>query len=339
MRVFIHYSPKRHRDTFEGSRLRKTLKGACELLGIHWLDFPSSPADVAHFISPNDYSLLKQKKKQGIPTIVSCGYAENDPSAIFFNEDMLGNLFLTRAGKKMLLSADAVTVPSEPIKKILIRNGISTPIEVIEPAVNMERFAKTATERDIFLHYFRIHSGTKTVVATGSYNDRKSISLMKKVAEKTPDLEFYFFGSSSILDPLSLVKSAHSRRKANNLHFCSLVQDDIYRSALMSSIAYIANGSAKPEAIALLEAFASKTQVVGLSKVGKNPLMINKETCFLFPDADSMAAYLNSFYKGKAKDTIMAAYDIARSHSLLNLGKELQSLYTKLIENKKGSSL
>lgn len=337
MRVFIHYSPKRNRDTFEGTRLRKTLKGACELVGIEWLDFQSSPVDVAHFISPSDYSLLLAKKKEGVPTIVSACYSENDPSATFLDEDLAGKLYLKRAGRKILNEADLITVPSEPLKEALLANGISTPIIIMETAVNMDRFSKNSAERDIFLRYFRIHHGIKTVVSTGSYNDAKSIAFIKKVASLCPNLEFYFFGSSSVLDPLSLMKAAHSTKKTNNLHFCSLVQDDIYRSALMSSVAYIGNGSARPDAIAILEAFASKTQVVGISGNRDNPLLIDKETCFLFPDAESMAGYLNSLYNGKAKDTIMAAYDCAKSHSLLNLGKELSSLYRKIVSEKKGS--
>lgn len=337
MRVFIHYSPKRHRDTFEGTRLRKTLKGACENVGIEWLDFPSSEVDVAHFISPGDLPLIIQKKKQGVPIVVSACYTENDPSASFLLEDIAGNLTLTIKARTVLSLADLITVPSLPLKKVLVKNGIKTPIEVVEHAVNMERFEKNSLERSIFTRYFRIHANTKTVVSTGSYNDKSTVKLMKAVAAKCPDLEFYFFGSTSVMDPLSLIKAARSARKTSNLHFCSLVQDDIYRSALMSSLVYIANGSSKPDSIAILEAYASKTQVVGLSEKGKNPLMVDKETCFLFSNIDQMANYINSLYKGKAKDTIIASYDTAKSHSLLNLGRELKSIYEKLTDNKKGA--
>lgn len=339
MRVFIHYHPKHYRDTFEGTRLRKTIKGACELVGIEWLDFPSLPADVAHFISPSDLPLLRAKKESGVPCLVSAGYAENDPKATFMEEDLTGHLFLTRSGKKILQEADMVSVPSEPIRQVLLRSGITAPIEILEPAVNMARFEGNTAEREIFLRYFRIHTGTKTVVSTGSYNDRTTVELIKKAAIMCPNLEFYFFGSTSLLDPFSLMKAAHSARKTSNLHFCSLVQDDIYRSALMSSIAYISNGSGKPDTIALLEAFASKCQVVALRGKRNNPLIIDKETCFLFEDADGLASYLNSLYKGKAKDTIMAAYASAKSHSLLNLGRQLESLYSQLIAKKQGGSL
>ena len=334
MRVFIHYSPKHYRDTFAGSRMRKNIKGACELVGIEWLDFPSLPCDVAHFISPADYPLLKQKKEKGVPCLVSACYSENDPKASFLEEGLNAHLFLTNKAKRILKAADMVTVPSLPLKKLLEDSGISCPIEVIEPMVNPNRFADNPEEKEIFLRYFRIHANTKTVISTGSYHDKATIDLIKKAAALCPDLEFYFFGSSSIIDPFALMKSARSAKRTNNLHFCSLVQDDIYRSALMSSLAYISSGSSKPDAIALLEAFASRTQVVGLLGAKQNPLMIDQQTCFLFKGAEDLAAYLNALSQGKEKQTIAAAYDVARSHSLLNFGRELYSIYSRLTYQK-----
>lgn len=334
MRVFIHYSPKHYRDTFEGSRMRKNIKGACELVGIEWLDFPSLPCDVAHFISPADYPLLLQKKEKGVPCLVSACYSENDPKASFLEEGLHGRLFLTNKARRILKAADMVTVPSEPLKKLLEGSGITTPIEVIEPMVNLTRFADNAEEKEIFLRYFRVHPNTKTVISTGSYHDRATIQLIKQIAALCPELEFYFFGSSSIIDPFALMKSARSAKRTSNLHFCSLVQDDIYRSALMSSLAYISSGSTKPDAIALLEAFASKTQVVGLVGAKKNPLMLDQQTCYLFKGAEDLSAYLNSLSKGKAKQTIMAAFDVAKSHSLLNFGRELSSIYHRLTNQK-----
>ena len=66
-------------------------------------------------------------------------------------------------------------------------------------------------------------------------------------------------------------------------------------------------------------------------------MLVDKETCFLFSSAEAMANYLNSLLKEKSKSTVSSAYDCAKSHSLLNLGKELSSLYNKLIQDKKGT--
>lgn len=333
MRVFIHYAPKHKQDFFEGTRLRKTIKGACELVDIEWVDFPSLSADVAHFISPFDYPLLIQKKNEGTPCVVSCGYAESEPRASFFEEYIDGSLRLKFKAKKILVASDVVLVPSVATKEILKKSGINTRIEIVEPAVNLKRFALDSVDNEIFPRYFRIHDGTKTIVATGSYYDKKSVNLLKELAIMCPEIEFYFFGSSSNADPFNLIKAARAIGKSSNLHFCSLVQDDIYRSAMISSIAYIESRSSKMDSIALLEAFASRCQVVGIGPVKNNPLLIDGETCRLFKNAKELASYLASLYENKAKLTIMGAYDVAKGRSLLNLGKDLHSIYSSLINS------
>ena len=334
MRVFIHYAPKHARDSFEGTRLRKTIKGACELVDIEWVDFSSVSCDVAHFISPLDYPLLRQKKNEGTPCVVSCVYAEREKRASFFEENILGDIYLNRRSRKILQATDLILVPSNNIKEILESSGITTKIEVVEPAVRLDRFDEATTEKEIFLRYFRIHNGTKTVVATGSYSDKTSVNLMKKLANLCPNIEFYFFGSSSTIDPLNLIKMARNFHRGPNLHFCSLVQDDIYRSAMTSSIAYVECPSAKPDSMVLLEAFAARCQVVGLQPKKPNPLLVDGLTAKLFDNAEDMGSYLLDLAAGKAKDTLEEAYMQAKGRSLYNLGKDLKDVYQRLTDVK-----
>ena len=54
MRVFIHYKTALNRETFEGSRLRKVLKGECEEAGVTWIDDIFAEPDIAHFLTPRD---------------------------------------------------------------------------------------------------------------------------------------------------------------------------------------------------------------------------------------------------------------------------------------------
>ena len=51
MRVFIHYKTALNRETFEGSRLRKVLKGECEEAGVTWIDDIFAEPDIAHFLT------------------------------------------------------------------------------------------------------------------------------------------------------------------------------------------------------------------------------------------------------------------------------------------------
>ena len=330
MKVFIHYQSRNASDAFEGTRLRKTLKGACEVVDVPWVDSPQPGVDVAHFLSPRDLVLLKEQKyKEGIPCVISAFYAEDDPDAAFLSpkEDAMA---LTKRSLEFLNEADHILVPDKRMEIFARQSGVTPPIDVLPPAVRMNRFSKTAIESKIFRRYFSIKPDIKTVVATGSYGDKKTLDLLKKVAECAPTLRFYFFGATPRKDLFSLKQKIASWHKPNNLFLQSIVQDDIYRSALMNSIAYISNDSVHPDPVGPLEAFASKTQVVAFISERPDPNLKEGETCFFFNQPEDMAEYLVALNSGTAESTIENAYAVAKSHNLIQYGKKLKQLYEAL---------
>ncbi len=329
MKVYICFKPKDEVVSFEGTRLRKTLKGACEVVDISWVDTPQEDVKIAHFMSPKDLAALRQQKEKGVATVVSAFYAEDDPEAGFLTSEK-GDQLKPKA-LMMLNEADLVLVPNEAGLELARRVGVTSHIEILEPAVRMNRFSKRSSEAKIFRRYFGVRPGVKTVVATGSYADRKTISFIKSIARNCPNLDFYFFGAHSRYDVLKIAKSIARVRRSSNLHFKDAVQDDVYRSALMDSVAYISNDSLRPDPIAPLEAFASKTQVVAIASPNPNPLLVEGTSCFFFPSPEAIAKYLDSLNYPGAKSTIDTAYAIAKAHNLVSYGTTLKGYYEALL--------
>lgn len=328
MKVFIYHKNTSGADAFEGARLRKTLKGACEVVDIPWVDSPQEGVEVAHFLAPDDLPALRSQKLAGVPCVVSAFYAEDDPNAAFLEP---GSFFrFKKKGLQILNEADLVLVPDSRLASLAQKAGVTTHIEILEPAVRMNRFSQTANESKIFPRYFGVKPEVKTVVATGSYTDAKTINLIKKVAKAAPNLEFYFFGACKKYDRFSLAKKLCRLRRSKNLHFKDIVQDDVYRSALMNSSAYISNDSMRPDPIAPIEAFASKTQVVALSAPSPSPALIEGVSCYFFPSPEAMANYLISLNFGTAETTIESAYAIAKAHNLISYGNKLKGYYEAL---------
>ena len=328
MKVFVHYKPHNAADAFEGTRLRKTIKGACEVVDVSWVDSPQEDVDVAHFLSPDDFALLKRQKDAGVATVVSAFYAENDPNASFLTSDKVPHL--TPKAKLLLREADLVLVPDERMIALCEKEGVHAKMEVLLPAVRLNRFSRVASESKIFRRYFGVTEDQKVVVAKGSYDDKNAIITIKKIAEACPNLEFYFFGAPGKFDPLNLHKRIARLRRTPNLHLKDIVQDDVYRSALMNSLAYISNDSVRPDPVGTVEAFASQTQVVAFDSDRHNPLLVENESCYFFTSVEKMAKYLNSLSQGSAESTIDTAYAIAKAHNLIVYGKELKRHYEAL---------
>ena len=329
MKVFVHYEPHDFAGTFEGVRLRKTIKGACEAARLFWVDHPQDGVAVAHFISPDDLALLRQQKEAGVPTVVSAFYTEDDPHAHYLSGTRFPHL--SKKGLLFLNEADMVLVPDARMRELAKYEGVTAPIEVVPPAVRMNRFSKNTPEAKAFLRYFGIREEQNTVVSTGSYHDFKHLRLLKAVAAQCPDLEFYFFGTCHRADLLHFEAWLAKLRAPKNLHLREIVQDDIYRSALIHSMAYISCDDVRPDPVAPIEAFAAKTQVVALAPSRyANPLLVEGQTARYFDTPEEMGVYLNALNLGTAESTIDSAYAVTKEHNLISLGKRLKTIYEAL---------
>ena len=336
MKVFIHYQDNAH-SIFDGARMRKTLKGACEEVGINWVDSPQEKVEIAHFLSPNDLNLAIAEKKKGIKIVVSAFYCEADPNASFFKELWNGQAKMHRKAIKLLEVADLILVPSEGLKQFLARYHFKENVRVLRPSVNLSRFARNNEDSVIFPRYFGLKPRTKTVIAAGSYGDKKTLNFIKNVAKACPKIEFFFFGSNPKHDIFGILRTFAGIHRPENLHLQKAIQDDIYRSGILNSIAYISNDSERPDAIRPLEGFAAKTQVVVIGQPHadrQSKLLQPDRTCYYFDTPKKMGKYLLSLSSGSAPSTTLNAYLVAKNHSLPNFGKILKTYYEELLEAK-----
>ena len=124
MKTFIYFQPKVEKDVYEAMRLRKNLKGACELANITHINNILDKYDIIHFISPNDESRINDAVESRIPTCISALMCESDPAAKML-EIVNGEEHLTNRALRVLNKVDMVFAPSNVAQEFLIR-GIET---------------------------------------------------------------------------------------------------------------------------------------------------------------------------------------------------------------------
>ena len=54
MKTLVYFQPSSKNDNFEGARMRKTIKGALEVVDSKYTSNLYDDYDVAHFMSPDD---------------------------------------------------------------------------------------------------------------------------------------------------------------------------------------------------------------------------------------------------------------------------------------------
>ncbi len=330
MKIFIPYEKQTTREMFGGSRLRKTIKGECEVAGIPWVDSLVSEPDIAHLLSPREENLLVDMRWRKIPVVVSAFYCENDPSAAFLDPKANDRPAISSRAIRFLNRASLVLVPNETMKNLCLSSGIRVPVKVHPASINLSRFADDSVEKDVFPRYFGIHPEEHIAVSTGEYGDHASLRLLRALASASPETEFYFFGSTRRA-PIKLAIRSNAHTAPRNLHFESIVQDDVYRSALLRADAYILLNSKRTESVSVLEAFAAKAQVIAIHDQESEPLIKNGETAWVVDSVEEAAESLRILYSDKEKSTIIPAYKVAESRSLQCVAANLKSIYESLL--------
>ena len=330
MKIFIHYEPPVNYDGYQGARLRKTLKGACEANSITWVDSLYSFPDLIHIISPNDGYLIKEAKKNGYPSVVCCGYCEDDPKATFFTYKEGKRPYLNKKSVKTLNEADLVIVPNKEIESRIRYNGVVSKSKVIEPAVNLSRFDNLSDlEKNLARRYFGIREGEKYVLLVGNYNDQASFKAILEIADRCSDINFFIFGTKQ--KPLVLEETKGEKKKIKNVFILKLVEDDVYRSMLFNSSVYLLIDNGRPDCSSLYEAFASKVPVIRLGKMHSNVEIEDRHICFNCSSAEEVANKINEIIEKGDNKISVEAYNYVRQRDEVSLGNELKEIYTKIL--------
>ena len=85
MKVLVYFQPSSKHDNFEGARMRKTIKGALEVIGQAYTSNLYDDYDAAHFMSPDDENKLNIALERKIPIVVSALFGEDDPATRFLS--------------------------------------------------------------------------------------------------------------------------------------------------------------------------------------------------------------------------------------------------------------
>ena len=223
-----------------------------------------------------------------------------------------GKCVLKRKGLRALAWADLVLVPDVETKERLQSGGVSQKITILEPTVNLARFeALSPIEKSVFKRYFSVKEGCVYAVAIGEYANKDALACFAELAKNNPNMKFY------------------------DLFYSPLVEDDVYRSALLGAAAFIKFGNSN-DAVSLYEAFASKTPIIAIGENKEAPFLTNGKNSLMFQKASDVPNLLETLSKEEMQEIIITAYRQARDNALPIFGKKLRACYRELLKPKGG---
>lgn len=331
MKICVYFQPKPKKDIYEGRRLRKSIKGALEILDIPYAKHLMDTYDIAHFISIDDELKITETKEAGIPVIFSALYCENDDSARVLTYSKEGEPSLSLKAVRTLNKVDVVLVNDEASKVVLEKNGVKTRIEIVSPGVNTSRFNFTSKlEADIFYHYYQIDENRKFAVIVGDYKHKPTLKNLISIAKACPELTFFALGE------MRFRTLTHIRRlMPHNLRLYPLANDEIYCSMMDKASLYLDINNKYPSPITLLDAAASKTQIISLNSSELNNEMLTNLKAYITKTPDEVIKVIKGVMSGELENTSNEAYEFAKAHSLSNVGQDLVKIYQSLLGGNK----
>jgi 1,2-diacylglycerol-3-alpha-glucose alpha-1,2-glucosyltransferase len=329
MKVCVYFQPKNKKEYFEGFRLRKNIKGALEIVDIPYAKDIIDSYDVMHFLSLSDELKINDAKEMGIPTVFSALNCESDDSASILTEKKDGYALSLKA-IRTLNQVDVVLVSDQASKDLLIENGITTRIEIVTPGVNLSRFEFTSNlEEDIFYNYYQLEKQQKFVVIIGKYDDANKRKALYEIARLCPMYRFYYFGNARLTKLARIQYSV-----PNNLRLCPLANNEIYCSMMKKASIYLALDNSKHSPITLLDAAASKSQIVALAPTLLNEELLNDLHAYVGNNTKEVSEIINRLYTGDLKSTVDKAHVYAQKNSLMELGKRLKQIYESVLDRR-----
>jgi hypothetical protein len=334
MNILIDFEPIKADCNFEGTRLRKTLKGCLELAGEKWVPSLLGSPSIVHLLSPNSEAKAHDAAEERLKVVVSALYCENDPSTRFLEKSLrTGEPVIKKSARRLFEYADLILVPNEDSKDFLVKNYVKQRIEVLPSGVNLTRFEKNdPLEETFFSRYVSLKENEKYIISVGDYEDNDTIEAINTIASFVPDVKFFFLGLSKRGRTSSSFRKHLSKNSPSNMFYLDLLEDDVYRSALKGALGYISFGCVHPDNIEVFEANAAHAQVFSLGPKIIDDSVIDKVNGYTYSSVEKLAKGIQSYCLGKLNSTIIGGYRTAKSVSLPIIGKKLQSLYLGLEE-------
>lgn len=235
---------------------------ALKMNGIDFTLDPKDNYDVVHIntLGPKSKALAKKAKKAGKRVIYHAHSTEEDFRNSFICSNLVSGLF-----KKWICSCykqgDVIVTPTEYSKRLIRGYGLTAPIYAVSNGIDLNMYEPKEGDREAFRKKFGLSENDKVVISVGLYIERKGILDFVEMAKAMPDYKFIWFGKTPLWSVPSKIRRA-VKTKLPNLIFAGYVQPDELKQAYVGSDVYIFPTFEETEGIVLLEALATKSDVI-----------------------------------------------------------------------------
>ncbi len=314
-------------------RAREHQMKALELNGIDYTVDPlADDFDILHVNTVWFKSLaeIKIAKQQGKKVVVHAHSTKED----FMNSFMFSNL-LAPVYKDWLVymynKGDVIITPTPYSKQLLESYGIDKKIYPISNGIDLDKFKKDEEKEKKFREYFNLKEDQKVIISVGWFFERKGFDTFCEVAEKLPEYTFIWFGDKLMSAPTVNIRKIMDNPPANVI-LPGYISGDIIKGAYSNADVFFFPSREETEGIVVLEALASRTNVLVRDIPVFDGWLENNKNCFKGNDVDDFVELIQKICNHQMPDLTDEGYKVAQSRSLKVIGEELKEVYETVLE-------
>lgn len=287
--------------------------------------------DIVHIntVFPKSLHFARRARRQGKKVIYYGHSTMEDFKNSFRGSNLAAPLF-----KRWLIrcynSSDIIITPTSYSREILQSYGIKKPICAVSNGIDLDKYRPTEDKIRSFRRRYELAEGEKVVMCAGHYIYRKGIDEFIEIARALPQYRFFWFGyTNKNLIPSEISEAiAH---KPDNLSFPGYIDTEHLSEAYAGSDLFMFTSREETEGIVLLEAMASRTQVLLRDITIYKPLQEGKEV-YKAGSKEEFIKKADAYLKGLLPDLTEAAYAYVSKRSIENVGQKLKNIYREKLQ-------
>ncbi len=334
MKILLYFESESLIQTSGIGRAFEHQKAALTSQGIEYTTDPwDEDYDILHIntCGINSDSIIAHARKLGKKVIYHAHSTEED----FRNSFIFSNLLspLVKHGLISLYSkGDAIITPTPYSRSLIHGYGIERPIYAISNGIDLSLFAPDTEKVKAFRNYFRLQDGKKVILGVGLPFVRKGILDFVEVAERMPDYQFIWFGEIS---PMAVPHKINEviEHHPDNCLFPGYVKGPIIQGAFQDATAFFFPSYEETEGIVVLEALASRQQVIVRDIGAFDPWLTDGVNCYKGKDNNDFVKLISDCAEHRLSSTAEAGYSVAEARSIERIGRQLKCVYEAVLKD------
>lgn len=321
-------------ETVKESGVGKAIDHQIKALSLVGCDFTldeEQDYDLVHIntVFPQSVAFANKAHRDGKKVVYHGHSTKEDFKNSFTFSNQLAPLF-----KKWLIhcynKGDLILTPTDYSKQILQSYNLKKDIEVVSNGVDLDFWKAKSDDREEFYEKYKLDKSKKSIISVGLPIKRKGIDDFIKLAATMPEYEFVWFGK---LNPAVLpadIKKAMAN-KSENLHFPGYISSEELREAYSGSDIYVFLTREETEGIVLLEALATKTDILIRDIEIFEKDFNDGVNIYKGKDFDEFKFKIRSILEGELDSLAEEGYKEAFKKSIANTGKRLVECYERVL--------